>query len=166
MKNIIILTNSEYLANKFKIHNVHSDPIISNWISENYERMNEERLDLLKIGLNVDSCREDIFILMVEQNKIGFTGDIIGGAVIGYNECGWSFVERFKFAMKSLSIAPEQQGKGYSKEIIYSIFNFFDSNSIPVLKQSLYTQDGIKKIKNNFDKIAKEYQKIEFVSPE
>ena len=68
--------------------------------------------------------------------------------------------------MKSLSVAPECQGKGLSKLLIQSIFEFFKEKNIPVLKQSSYTEEGYSRIRKNFSKIAADFPEIEFVDPE
>lgn len=167
MKKIIVFTNSENLKNEFEIPYIEEDSNLKCLVEKNLSKMNEDRLFLMKVGLESFSFREDIFITLIEENKNDLSNsEIIGGAVIGYNETGWSFVERFKFAMKSLSIAPEFQGKGMSKLLIKAIFDFFKEKNIPVLKQSSYTEEGYEKIRKNFSKIAANYPTIDFVDPE
>lgn len=166
MKKFCIFTNSEELSEKFNIPNINNDELLKSWIFSNVKEMNEERLFLLKIALDFNANRQDIFIVLNENYSENFNGKIIGGSVIGYNESGWSFVERFKFAMKSLSIAPDFQGKGLSKPLIQAIFVFFESKKIAVLKQSSYTEEGYNRIRKNFSKIAANYPTIDFVDPE
>lgn len=95
-----------------------------------------------------------------------YAGNIIGGTVLGYNENGWSFNERFKFAVKSLSVAPEHQKKGFSKVLISETFKLLRSKNIKVLKQSSYTPEGYQRIRENFIKESKKYPDIEFVDYE
>ena len=163
---MIVLTNSEALSERFNVKFIDGD--IELWIEENINKMNVERLQFLKVGLK-SSGSENIFILMKDNhtdNDQSYTGNIIGGAVIGYNENGWSFTERFKFALKSLSVAPEHQGKGLSKKLIVEIFHFLKSQNISVLKQSSYTPEGYQRIRENFIKESKKYPDIEFVDYE
>lgn len=167
MKKTIIFTNSENLKNEFNIPYIFDNKKLESWIEYNLKKMDEDNLFLMKVGLENSSFREDIFIVLIEEKENEmFSGEIIGGAVIGYNENGWSFVERFKFAMKSLSIAQKFQGLGLSKEIISEIFNFFEKNQIPVLKQSSYTEEGYSRIRKNFSKIAANFPSVDFVDPE
>jgi GNAT superfamily N-acetyltransferase len=65
-----------------------------------------------------------------------------------------------------VSVSRNHWGKGYSKPLIESIFDYCDKNNINTLLQSMYSDMGWKRIKKQFVKIAKQYPNIDFKDTE
>lgn len=157
MNSITILTNSEDLAEAYHCsYFLDSKPITS----ELEEVINKDPDNLLSIALSQSLdmyCREDLFFIL----KVD--GCVAGGVVLGFNDNGWSFNPNFKWAIKSVSLFKEYQGKKHSYHLIEAIFSFCVKNEILTLKQSNYTEDGKLKIAHIFKQISDQYPTINYI---
>lgn len=158
MKEVIIFTNSKVLSDVLNTTMLTSDINLHKMINSNMEKMEkEEQMPFLFNGLRYNTHREDVFFIIKDKNKF------IGGIVLGYKEKGWNVKGDQKYVIKSISIHEKHQGKGLSRKLINTLFDFCSSHNIKVIKQSAYTREGKTKTRHIFKNVALSYPEVRFV---
>ena len=159
----VIFTNSENLKGMFNVENYKSSnrTSLSKMIKGNKERLEEIDSELypfinaISPQFSFQMDREDLFFVLINENE-----DIVAALVLGYNPSGWD--SKIEYLMHSISVEKEYQGKGLSKELINTFFDFCSKNKISIVKQSPYTKQGKLKIKKTFNETSKKYPEVSF----
>lgn len=158
MKEVIIFTNSKVLSDVLNVPMLTSDMNLHKMINKNMKKMEEEeQMPFLLNGLRYNTHREDVFFIIKDKSKF------IGGIVLGYKEKGWNAKGDQKYVVKSISVHEKYQGKGLSRLLVNTLFDFCASHSIKVIKQSAYTREGKTKIRHIFKHVSSSFPGVRFV---
>ena len=85
----------------------------------------------------------------------------IDDKIIGLSELEKNPYQENSFWIKFLSIDPEYQGKGYASKLAEEVFRFAKQKGFSV-ETSSYTDEGYKKLKDLFNKLANKYS-VKFI---